>query len=339
MDLYYNTTAQCRVDENNSRISAKPTLFYGAVPEWVLHFVAGEPSETPEAVDLSAVVSWRAAVDSDWKASTEPMCRTLSADIDKSEAGNGIIKVPVDANTANFLAAVQNKQSIPAFFELRGFDDGGNVVIVCLLNITAHNSIDPAGGQEPSPPPGDMATMAWVQAVVAAQLIYQYSADGASWHASLTSGDVYFRVKHGADGTPSAAQLIPYGPQGAQGPQGPEGPAGPQGPEGPAGQNGQSFAPDASGTFADRDTYDDQEKGFCFLDLENGDFYFKLSAASGDWSDAVSITGPQGPQGPQGVQGPQGPTGATGAAGTMKVTVSNTQPQNPVEGELWIYTA
>ena len=74
-------------------------------------------------------------------------------------------------------------------------------------------------------------------------------------------------------------------------------------------------------------------------DLENGDFYFKLSATSGDWSDAVSITGPQGAQGPQGVQGPTGPQGATGAAGTMKVTVSNTQPQNPVEGELWIYSA
>lgn len=351
MDIFYNTTAQCRVDENNSRISVKPTLFYGAVPEWVLHFVEREPSETPQAVDLSAVISWRAAVDSDWKASTEPMCRTLNADIDKSGAENGIIKVPVDANTQTFLAAVQNKQSIPAYFELRGFDDQGNVVIVCLLNITAHNSIDPEGGQVPSPVPDDMASQAWVQAVIAQSLVYRYSADGANWHASLTSGDLYFEVKHGADGTWSDPQLIPYGPQGATGqtgatgatgatgPQGPEGPEGPAGQDGQDGQDGQSFSPDARGTLAGRDAYDEEAEGFCYLDIENGDFYFKLSATSGDWSDAVPITGPTGAQGPQGVQGPAGAAGEDGAqgpAGYLTIVVSQTQPTTPVEGMIWV---
>lgn len=216
MNLYYNTTAQCRVDEFNTRIAAKPILHYGACPVWELHFYSGDPSETPEAVDLSDIISWRAAVDSDWNSSTEPMCRTLAADIDMSRKAQGIIGVPVNANTQRYLTVVDGKQSVGGWFELRGFDDQGNVALVALLNITCSNSIDPTGGAEPEPVDNDTATMTWVKAEIAQQLYYQYSADGSTWHnPPMVSGtDVYFRVKHGADGTPSAAQLIPYGPQG-----------------------------------------------------------------------------------------------------------------------------
>ena len=216
MNLYYNTTAQCRVDENNTRIAAKPVIHYGACPTWVLHFFSGDPSETPEPVDLSDIVAWRAAVDSDWNSSTEPMCRTLDEDIDASQAADGIISVPVNANTQRYLAVVNGKQSVGAWFELRGFDDQGNVTLVVLLNITCSNSIDPTGGAEPEPVDNDTATMTWVKAVIAQQLYFQYSADGTTWHnPPLVSGtDVYFRIKHGENGTPSAAQLIPYGPEG-----------------------------------------------------------------------------------------------------------------------------
>ena len=58
--------------------------------------------------------------------------------------------------------------------------------------------------------------MTWVKAVVAQQLYFQYSADGSNWHnpPMIPETDVYFRVRHGENGTPSAAQLIPYGPEG-----------------------------------------------------------------------------------------------------------------------------
>ena len=216
MNLYYNTTAQCRVDENNTRIAAKPVIHYGACPTWELHFFSGDPSETPEAVDLSDIVAWRAAVDSDWNSTTEPMCRTLDEDIDASQAASGIIAVPVNANTQRYHTVVNGKQSVPAWFELRGFDDQGNVTLVVLLNITCSNSIDPTGGAEPEPVDNDTATMTWVKAVIAQQLYFQYSADGSTWHnPPMVSGtDVYFRVRHGENGTPSAAQLIPYGPEG-----------------------------------------------------------------------------------------------------------------------------
>lgn len=167
MNLYYNTTAQCRVDENNTRIAVKPVLHYGACPSWELHFFSGEPSKTPEAVDLSDIISWRAAVDSDWKGNTGPMCRTLDTDIDASRAEDGIISVPVNANTQAYQTAVNGKQSISGWFELRGFDDNGNVVLVALLDITCNNSIDPTGGAEPEPVDNDTATMTWVTAQIA----------------------------------------------------------------------------------------------------------------------------------------------------------------------------
>lgn len=216
MNLYYNTTAQCRVDENNTRIAAKPVIHYGACPTWELHFFSGDPGETPEVVDLSDIVAWRAAVDSDWNSSTEPMCRTLAADIDASQAAAGIISVPVNANTQRYLSVVTGKQSVGAWFELRGFDDQGNVSLVVLLNITCSNSIDPTGGAEPEPVDNDTATMTWVKAEIAQQLYYQYSADGSTWHnpPMVPDTDIYFRIRHGENGTPSAAQLIPYGPDG-----------------------------------------------------------------------------------------------------------------------------
>ena len=167
MNLYYNTTAQCRVDENNTRIAAKPVIHYGACPTWELHFFSGDPSETPEAVDLSDIVAWRAAVDSDWNSATEPMCRTLDEDIDASQAADGIISVPVNANTQRYHTVVNGKQSVGGWFELRGFDDQGNVTLVVLLNITCSNSIDPTGGAEPEPVDNDTATMTWVKARLA----------------------------------------------------------------------------------------------------------------------------------------------------------------------------
>ena len=165
MDLYYNTAAQCRVDEYNTRIAARPVLTYAACPTWVFHFFSGDPGETPEAVDLSDIISWRAAVDSDWNSETEPMCRTLAADIDMTQAAAGIITVPVNANTTRFLNVVNGKQSVGGWFELRGFDSNGNVVMVVLLQIICNNSIDPEGGLAPGPVEVDAASKTFVLSI------------------------------------------------------------------------------------------------------------------------------------------------------------------------------
>lgn len=144
------------------------------------------------------------------------------------------------------------------------------------------------------------------------------------------TGDVYGPKTSSGWGSPTANMKGPQGVQGFQGPQGPQGiqglqgiqgPQGLQGPpgvQGPQGPKGDSFSPDAIGLTSDRVNYDDEPKGFSFLDSQTGYLYFKLSGASGDWSSGITFTtGPQGPVGPQGVQGPQGPQGVEGPQGPV----------------------
>ncbi len=109
---------------------------------------------------------------------------------------------------------------------------------------------------------------------------------------------------------------------GPSGPAGPQGIQGLQGIQGIKGDRGASFDADARDVFASRVLYDLQPKGFSFLSLDTGVMYFKLSAASADWSGAYTYgkgdtgaTGPQGIQGIQGAQGLQGIQGVPGAAG------------------------
>lgn len=146
---------------------------------------------------------------------------------------------------------------------------------------------------------------------------------------SLT-GDVYGPKTSSGWGSPTSNIKGPQGIQGFQGPQGPQGIQGlqgmqgpqgiqgPQGVQGVQGPKGDSFSPDAIGLTSDRANYDDEPKGFSFLDSQTGYLYFKLSATSGDWSSGITFTtGPQGPIGPQGVQGPEGPQGVEGPQGPV----------------------
>jgi hypothetical protein len=111
------------------------------------------------------------------------------------------------------------------------------------------------------------------------------------------------------------------------------------------GDPGWNFDPDARGLISERAAYDEEQKGFAFLVIDEGNMYFKLSDTSADWSEPVPFrgekgdTGATGPQGSQGPTGPSGPRGSKGDAGTIKVVISADPPSNPDEGTLWIPTA
>jgi hypothetical protein len=112
----------------------------------------------------------------------------------------------------------------------------------------------------------------------------------------------------------------PEGPPGVQGPKGDQGPQGIAGPQGVQGIAGQSYTPDAVGPTSQRTIYDDQPKGFSFLDAISGTLYFKISSLTADWSIGAPFgRGPQGPQGIQGIQGPVGPVGPQGVIGPQGV--------------------
>lgn len=114
------------------------------------------------------------------------------------------------------------------------------------------------------------------------------------------------------------------GATGAEGPTGIMGATGPVGPEGPTGATGPSGA-----------------DGYVGSDGVTG-----ATGPSGtNGSDgATGATGPTGPSGADGyigsdgatgATGPTGPTGPAGATGVAYVTVSDTPPSMPAEGDLW----
>ena len=164
MDLYYNLTRQCRVDAGNCVISGRPVLYLGSKPELILHFFTGEPGSDPSAADLSGIVAWRAAVDADWNAGTDPMCRTLSEEIDAASAAAGVIKLPLNTCTVRFAEALGTRQSLEACLELRGFDASGAAAAVVLLNVICHNAVDADGGAALDDVPDDVAEKSWVLA-------------------------------------------------------------------------------------------------------------------------------------------------------------------------------
>jgi len=286
MKLFYNLTRQCRVDEDNCRLTGKPVLYLGEKPVWDLQLYTGEIGSDPQLPDLSDVVSWRAAVDCDWLSSSDPMCRTVSG-IDKTGAASGLLKIPLNANTARYASVLEGKQSRDGWFELRGFNNSGDVIQIVLINVTCHNAIDPDGIGELEELDSDSASMSWTRAVLAQQLIWEYSADGENWHANCASHvDLYQRVRHGREGTPSEAMPIPYG------------------------KDGLAVMPDGVDLIANRPN--DPADGFCFLASDEGKSYWFIG---GEWTAGVPLTTVQGPAGPTGQTGPAGPAGPQGPQG------------------------
>ena len=90
------------------------------------------------------------------------MCRTVSG-IDVSRVADGILGIPINANTVQFAAAVNGKRSVNAVFERRGYDSNGDVVLVIQITVQAVGAIDPAGVSQLEEVPSGMASEAWVR--------------------------------------------------------------------------------------------------------------------------------------------------------------------------------
>ena len=294
MILCYNLTRQLMVDADNCRINTKPALCFGERPVWEIRFFEGEPGSAGTAADLSHIVSYRSAIDTDWNSATEPMCRTVEG-IDKSRAAEGILLIPINANTQNYLAKIEGKESVNATFELRGFDESGFVVLIVQVAITCRGAVDPEGGEEPDEVESDIASKAWTRGILAQQLIFEYSVDGeTNWHSVCANHvDRFQRVKHGADGTWSEAQAIPYG------------------------ADGMTVVPDTVSPIADRP--ESADEGSCFVSSDEGKVYWFIGGAWTSGAPLATIPGPEGPVGPEGPAGAVGPTGPQGERGPQGI--------------------
>jgi hypothetical protein len=168
MELYYDTLTMSQVDSAGGRRFTPLKIAYESAPMWRVRFVeADSAAGTVTSVDVSDAVAWRAAIDKDFNADTDPMCRTLDENIDASQAADGIIDVLLDAFTAPFLAALGDQGRLrDCPFELCGYDYEGKKIYSALVFVEATGSVDPAGG-EPPDPPGNYYTKTEINALFA----------------------------------------------------------------------------------------------------------------------------------------------------------------------------
>lgn len=282
-------------------------------------------NEDGSPADFSGIVSCRAAVDIDLISTTEVMCRSLAEDIGLSEVHIGKIAVKLNANTIEFLNKVDGKENLAGKFELWGYDSAGTVLLYLRLPILLSAVVDPEGGMPPSAVEEDVLVReSELEALIARQLVIEYSFDGTEAHSELNSGDEYYRFRHGENGVPSTWQKIPYGPAGV----GTSGRAATiqigsvtdveyedyaevenvgdanaavlnfrlrAGRPGRDGEDGMSFHYDASGELSERGAYDAEAAGFVFVAIVNDQeertatwyFYKKRSNDFGDWCDPL----------------------------------------------------
>lgn len=205
----YDLEKRIFVDGSGVRKVMRPEIAYGMKPVWEWEFI----NASGESWDFTGVVSWRAAIDDDFKDETNPMCRTLSGIY---HAG-GVVYCPLDAHTTTYRTKANGKALVQAFFDLTGFSASGVRIfyfrcpVDCLYVLDPDDAVDPLDPPETLLDPAQVAAIA--QGIVDAALdaytpppggdgppgpgpLFEFSATGISgtWHASWASGDLYLRV-------------------------------------------------------------------------------------------------------------------------------------------------
>lgn len=161
MKILYNLEKQHRVTDEGAQALNTVQLRFKEQPVWEIHLLNGD---TP--ADLSAVTAWRAAVDRDYAAATAPMCRSVGNMIDSSSAADGIIRVRLNTNTMEFLAAIDGKTNgVTCYFELWGLDDQAIPAIYLSFRATALGVVDPDGGDLPEEVDNGLCSVAEINAI------------------------------------------------------------------------------------------------------------------------------------------------------------------------------
>lgn len=146
MKIFYDLDLQSQVVQGKAFNVKKPVLYYGTAPVWELEITSGG-----EAVDLSGVIGWRAAVDADFDRESRPVCRSLTDRIDLRDAASGIVRVQLLTLTAEFLAALNREKQRNGYFELQALTGEGYAEFIIQIPVILHSSVDPADAGTPDP--------------------------------------------------------------------------------------------------------------------------------------------------------------------------------------------
>ena len=142
--IYYNVFRRTLCDAAGYAVSSRPEISFAEKPVWKIVPV----DDSGSVVIPSEVKAYRAAVAFDFLSSTPVEMRTAGTQITADESG---ILVPLNANTAAFLNAVDGQEKKHAYFELAGLDSSGARVWYISFPVEGRMILDPdTDGELPS---------------------------------------------------------------------------------------------------------------------------------------------------------------------------------------------
>ena len=201
------------IDGEGAFLMSNPSIGYQSYPKWELKFVKVNEDGSLGSVDMSQAVSWHAAVDTDFDSSSSPMVRTLDSEIDSSGASSGVIVVGLDAGTQGFYDKVNGRESVNAFFEIRGNDSTDRVIYDYRFRVNALGAVDPQGG-DPLPVARGGGTVNDVYALLRAAPERRWSEDGVNWHPAQAANDRWYQTRYDSEGEWSEAIELANGRDG-----------------------------------------------------------------------------------------------------------------------------
>ena len=142
--IYYNVVRRTLCDAAGDAVSSRPEISFAEKSVWKIVPV----DDSGSVVIPSDVKAYRAAVAFDYLSSTPAEVRTTGTQITADESG---IHVPLNANTAAFLNAVDGQEKKHAYFELAGLDSSGARVWYISFPVEGRMILDPdTDGELPS---------------------------------------------------------------------------------------------------------------------------------------------------------------------------------------------
>lgn len=129
---------------------------------------------TIAAKNVSAAVSWSASINIEYNDSATVMARTLNADIDSTDAANGILQIPIDSYTATWLSQLGTSGVKSGKLEVIGRNLSAKGIFKAIVDINCENAIDPAGGTPPAPT-GNYYTKSEIDVFLATLEPYTYT--------------------------------------------------------------------------------------------------------------------------------------------------------------------
>ena len=133
--IYYNFDRKYLCDASGTAIPDLPEIAFAEKPTWRIIPV----NDAGNIIIPNGINAFRAAVAFDFSSASGVAIRALNDSISGSSSG---IDIQLNANTAEFLTAVDGQETRTAYFELAGFDSNANRVFYLSFRCLARMILD-----------------------------------------------------------------------------------------------------------------------------------------------------------------------------------------------------